>query len=163
MKKGDEWGTQRDLLDKLNEEFHFEIDLAASKANYKPCGLYITKKQNSLTFDWTRWRSCWLNPPYSKPLINQFMKKCSDSVELWADNVDGGPWKLVALVRFDPTTTWFKQHVDGVAAEVRMLARRVKFEGASSAYAFPCCVVVYSNDNTNWNWDTEYYIWDWKE
>ncbi len=47
----DEWATPQDFFDKLNEEFHFDLDPCASDSNHK-CEKYYTRSQNGLLQDW---------------------------------------------------------------------------------------------------------------
>jgi len=135
----DEWATPQDLFDKLNKEFGFYTDLCANKDNNK-CDLYTTDVEkyvsDSVTANTTGIsHTYWMNPPYSRGNIDMCMEQ--------AYKLSTRGHTVVCLVRCDPSTQWFQKHVDGVAAEVRMLDSRVRFVGASSAYNFPCCVVVY--------------------
>ena len=41
----DEWGTPNDLFIKLNKQYNFTLDVAASNTNYK-CKKYYTKEDN---------------------------------------------------------------------------------------------------------------------
>lgn len=47
----DEWATPQDLFDKLNEEFHFEIDVCATEENAK-CAKYFTAESDGLKQNW---------------------------------------------------------------------------------------------------------------
>jgi len=154
-----EWETPDDLWDKLDEEFEFSLDAACTKLNCKDTPRHIFKDDNedSLRKDWGVLcttdelpRTVWLNPPYSRGNIDKFMEKA------YNEFLKG--CTVVALVRDDPSTSWYRKWVDGKAAEVRRLVRRVRFVGADSAYNFPCCVVVYSTDG----YPTKYHLWDWK-
>lgn len=61
----EEWETPQRLFDDLNEEFHFNWDLAATKSNAK-CEYFYTKDDDALNQNWpTNIGYCWLNPPYS--------------------------------------------------------------------------------------------------
>lgn len=60
----DEWETPQDLFDKLNEEFHFTIDVCATEENAK-VSKFFTKDQNGLLQDWTG-ETVWCNPPYGR-------------------------------------------------------------------------------------------------
>ena len=60
----DEWETPHELFDKLNDEFHFTIDVCASEWNAKVIR-YYTKEQNGLNQDWTG-ETVWCNPPYGR-------------------------------------------------------------------------------------------------
>lgn len=45
------WETPQDFFEKLDEEFHFTLDAAASDENHK-CERYYTEQQNGLLKDW---------------------------------------------------------------------------------------------------------------
>jgi len=59
-----EWSTPQDLYDKLNEEFRFTVDVAASDDNHKTA-FYYTEDENGLVQDWSE-ESVWCNPPYGR-------------------------------------------------------------------------------------------------
>ncbi len=56
-----DWNTPKSLFNKLNEEFHFEYDLAADEKNTL-CPKFYSKENDGLKQKWTG--VCWLNPPY---------------------------------------------------------------------------------------------------
>jgi len=62
----DEWSTPQDLFDRLNDEFHFTIDVCASEENTK-VSRYYTKEQDGLKQDWTG-ETVWCNPPYGRQI-----------------------------------------------------------------------------------------------
>ncbi len=47
----DDWCTPQDLFNKLNAEFHFDLDAAASDINTK-CPRYFTKETDGLQNSW---------------------------------------------------------------------------------------------------------------
>ena len=47
----DDWSTPQWLFDKLNDEFHFDLDPCANEQNHK-CENYFTKEQDGLTKKW---------------------------------------------------------------------------------------------------------------
>lgn len=49
--KSDEWATPQDFFDKLDKEFHFNLDPCADENNHK-CDLFYTKEQDGLTKNW---------------------------------------------------------------------------------------------------------------
>ena len=49
--KEEKWATPQDFFDKLNDEFHFTLDAAASPDNAK-CANYFTEEQDGLTQSW---------------------------------------------------------------------------------------------------------------
>ena len=42
--KNDQWTTPQDFFDKLNDEFHFDLDPCADEYNHK-CEEYFTREQ----------------------------------------------------------------------------------------------------------------------
>lgn len=159
----DYWETPKDLFDKLNKEFLFDVDVCATPET-KKCGHWFGELGHlgfidALQADWyddtvMGFTSFWMNPPYSRGNIEKFMEKA------YKESLKGAT--VVCLVRFDPSAKWFQNWVDDKAEEVRMLARRVKFVGAPSAYNFPCCIVIYNPNCSKYEYITDYYIWDWK-
>lgn len=49
--ESDEWETPQDLFDKLDDEFHFDLDPCATAENAK-CDVYFTREQNGLSVSW---------------------------------------------------------------------------------------------------------------
>lgn len=49
--KTDQWSTPQWLFDKLNNEFHFDLDVCADESNYK-CEKYFSKQQDGLKMEW---------------------------------------------------------------------------------------------------------------
>lgn len=47
----DEWATPQDFFDKLDAEFHFDLDVCATPENAK-CARYYTKVQDGLKQPW---------------------------------------------------------------------------------------------------------------
>ena len=71
----DLWATPQDFFDKLNEEFHFQLDVCATAENAK-CEKYYTKDQDGLNMPWIG--ICWCNPPYGRE-IGRWVKKAFES------------------------------------------------------------------------------------
>jgi len=59
------WGTPQDFFDKLNEEFHFELDVCATAENAK-CKKYYSPEEDGLKQEWKG--VCWMNPPYGREI-----------------------------------------------------------------------------------------------
>lgn len=49
--KTDQWATPMDFFQKLDREFHFNLDPCADDRNHK-CEKYFTKEENGLQKDW---------------------------------------------------------------------------------------------------------------
>jgi len=47
----DEWSTPQDFFDRLDKEFHFELDVCANHENHK-CAKYFTKADDGLSMTW---------------------------------------------------------------------------------------------------------------
>ena len=60
----DNLGTDPALYAKLNERFHFTLDVAASRDNAKTPAYFALDRQNGLTVPW--FGRVWCNPPYSQ-------------------------------------------------------------------------------------------------
>jgi phage N-6-adenine-methyltransferase len=74
----DEWRTPKYLYDKLNVEFNFTLDPAATEENAL-CDNFFTKEQDGLKQDW-RGHNSFVNPPYSQ--LKTWVKKGYDSTDL---------------------------------------------------------------------------------
>lgn len=68
-----EWETPQYLFDELNDEFHFTIDVCATKENAK-VNRFFTKDQDGLKQDWTG-ETVWCNPPYGREMY-AWVRKC---------------------------------------------------------------------------------------
>ena len=121
--------TPDELFSPLNKEFNFILDAAATMRNTK-CTLYISPAMDALSIPWVTKQargSVWLNPPYSRGIIGQF-------VEMAVATASTERATVVCLLPADPSTNWWKYHVLGgtnkpyrVHTEIRFLTPRVKF------------------------------------
>lgn len=57
------WETPQDFFDRLNDEFHFTLDVCATYETAK-CKYYYTPEQDGLKQQWGG--ICWMNPPYGR-------------------------------------------------------------------------------------------------
>ena len=53
----DNWATPQNFFDKLNAEFHFDLDVCADESNHK-CDTYYTKEQDGLAMPWNGKELC---------------------------------------------------------------------------------------------------------
>ena len=140
--KSDEWETPPDVFDRLNDEFDFEVDLAASTDNHK-CDHWWAKDDDALVQTWhDGFSRGWLNPPYSRGLCAKFIAKAA------AERLQGFLTVMLLPARTDTkafhayiydASTW--QAREGV--EIRFLPGRLKFGGSTNAAPFPSMVVVF--------------------
>jgi len=131
---GGEWATPQDFYAKLNAEFHFTLDAAASHSNAK-CAKYFTKDSDSLSQPWEGAVFC--NPPYGRTIGDWLAK----------GRLEASKGALVVfLVHARTDTRWFHEHVYHVADEIRFIKGRLKFEhkdGTKQSAPFPSMVVIY--------------------
>jgi phage N-6-adenine-methyltransferase len=113
MKENDEWYTPKEIIHSLGK---FDLDPATS---LEACNLnqsaknYYTADENGLEQTWEG--RVWLNPPYSNPLIQQFMLKMA------------GHNNGIALVFAKIEAKWFHDVVFRHAAAIKFLYNRIRF------------------------------------
>jgi site-specific DNA-methyltransferase (adenine-specific) len=153
--KNTEWETPRALFSKLNEEFDFFMDLAATRENAK-CFFFYTKRDDALQCDWKQdidllygsqhistcldlesmcsdSKVCWCNPPYGRN-IGKWIEK--------AHLEAGRGVTTVMLLPARTDTRWFHRYIYG-QYEVRFLQGRLTFQWASSPAPFPSMIVIF--------------------
>ena len=62
-----DWCTPQDFFDRLNEEFSFVLDAAATNKTAK-CPLYYTPETDGLSQSWDRGGAVFCNPPYGREI-----------------------------------------------------------------------------------------------
>lgn len=123
--------TPKWFVDALKEEFDFEIDLAATRANCRiirdtgPAYLgpdhVVPALRDSLLVPWHVWGRCgWLNGPYSRGQIMKFCAKAEAEAEKG--------FTTVSLIPGDVSTEYYHRYV--LPGEHRIVKTRLKFEGA---------------------------------
>lgn len=138
----DEWSTPPEVFGPLNEEFGFTLDASAKHWNAKTTRFFGPDESGGgLTLPWDS-GIVWLNPPYSD--IASWLKKAIVEADKGAT--------VVCLLPLSPDRHWWRDCVEGVADEVRLLTRSnlrsgrvhfVKENGTSGRAPFASCVVVY--------------------
>ena len=112
--KTDLWETPQDLFDKLDREFHFDLDVCALPENAK-CERYYTPEQDGLPQPWNG--VCWCNPPYGRQ-IGKWVRKALFSSFAGAT--------VVMLLPARTDTKWFHDYILH-RSEVRFLPGRIRF------------------------------------
>lgn len=137
------WCTPQDFFDKLNEEFHFTLDAAATDKTAK-CQKYFTPETNGLLQSWNCGGSVFCNPPYGRE-IGKWVKKAYDEAKL-------GGQSIVLLIPARTDTTYFHDYIYG-KAEIRFIRGRLRFTdedgNASDPAPFPSMVVVYNSKKSD--------------
>lgn len=127
------WETPQDFFDKLNEEFHFTIDVCATKETAK-CDKFYTKEDDAFSKDWKG--VCWMNPPYGNEIYD-WMEKAYHSFLHGAT--------VVCLVPARTDTKWW--HDFCMWGEVRFVKGRLKFGNQKNSAPFPSAVIIFSNNS----------------
>ena len=130
--KEEKWATPQDFFDKLNEEFHFTLDAAASPENAK-CANYFTEEQDGLAQSWGG-HTVWCNPPYCRK-TGLWVKKAYEEHQRTGCTV-------VMLLPSRTDVRWFHDYILG-KAEIRFIKGRLKFGGNKNSAPFPSIVVIY--------------------
>jgi len=131
-----EYPTPDWLFKKLDEEFHFDLDPAATPENAK-CPNYYTKEQDGLRQPW--YGNVFLNPPYGKE-IKKWMKKAYEEVKVYKRaNV------VVALIPSRTDTSWWHDYVMK-ADEIRFIRGRLRFGNAKNSAPFPSAIVIWRRE-----------------
>lgn len=125
-----EWETPQDFFDKLDAEFHFDLDVCANDSNHK-CDKYYTQEQDGLKQKWEG--MVWCNPPYGRE-IGKWVKACSEY------------GNAVMLLPARTDTRWFHDYIYG-KGEIRFIRGRLKFGGSSNSAPFPSMVVVFRKES----------------
>ena len=128
----EDWETPREFFERLDGEFHFDLDVCAFPHNAK-CLAYFTKEDDGLARDWGK-HTCWMNPPYGKD-IKAWMTKALDASRRGAT--------VVCLVPSRTDTAWWHDTVIAGGAEVRFVRGRLRFVGAEHPAPFPSAVVIF--------------------
>ena len=139
-----DWETPKELFDDLNNEFDFELDAFASDKNAK-CKHYFTEKDDSFQQDWTRYKSIFINPPYTSKVQDEVLKKINDTIS-------HPDWKgvIVLLIPARTDTKRWHDYIFNKADDIRFIRGRLRFEvdgiprGSST---FPSAVIVYDSRN----------------
>ena len=129
-----EWETPQDFFDKLNEQYHFELDACATPYNAK-CKNFFTKKENALSQNWGGWRTIWCNPPYGRE-IGKWVRKAYEESRKGVT--------VVCLLPARTDTRWFHDYCK--KGKVEFVRGRLKFGGSKNSAPFPSMVVVFEEE-----------------
>lgn len=128
--KTDLWATPQDFFDKLDNEFHFTLDVCATPENAK-CEKYYTKKDNGLFQNWDG--VVWCNPPYGRQ-IGEWVEKA------YIEHTRGATVVMLLPARTD--TKWFHDYIYPYA-QIRFVRGRLKFGNSTNSAPFPSMVVIF--------------------
>ena len=135
--KSNAWCTPQDFFEKLDAQYHFTIDAAATRENAK-CARYFTVVEDGLAQSWAGER-VFCNPPYGRE-IGRWVRKAweeSERAEL-----------IVMLIPARTDTHYFHDYLLG-RAELHFLRGRLRFtleDGTCGPAPFPSMLAVYHRD-----------------
>lgn len=132
----DEWGTPKDLFDRLDHEFNFTLDVASDSGNAK-CERYYTKEIDGLKQSWHD-EIVFCNPPYSGNQIMKWVKK--------AFSERNNARAIVMLIPVRTDRKYFHNYILN-HAEIRFIKSRPKFiplKGQNNGCpSFPSMIVIW--------------------
>lgn len=139
------WCTPADFFSELDQEFHFNLDPAATDKSAK-CARYFTPADDGLKADWGGCR-VFCNPPYGRQITDWVRKGYEESKK---------PGTLVVmLIPARTDTSYFHDYIfHGKADEVRFIRGRLTFtdedgnptkdaKGRPCSAPFPSAVVIW--------------------
>ena len=132
------WCTPPDFFTELDQEFHFDLDPAATDKSAK-CAKYFTPADDGLSKDWGGGGG-FCNPPYGRAIQDWVRKGYEESRKPGT--------VVVMLIPARTDTSYYHDYIfHGKADEVRFLRGRLKFTdedgNAKDAAPFPSAVIVW--------------------
>ena len=142
------WATPQDFFDKLNQEFHFNLDPCALPENAK-CSKFFTPADNGLIQDWGG-QKCSVTLLMVERLLTgcvSAMRKAKSQIQQWLCLFQPEAKKpgtvVVALIPARTDTRFFHDYIYHKAKEIRFIRGRLKFGGSKNAAPFPSMVVIF--------------------
>jgi site-specific DNA-methyltransferase (adenine-specific) len=126
-----EWETPKDLYDRLDAEFHFNLDPCCTRENRK-CLRYFTSEVDGLSQSWEGSR-VFMNPPYSH--LEKWTEKA------YRESQNGA--LVVGLLPARTDTRWFWDWIWPDKSLVRFIKGRLKFGNGKGSAPFPSMIVVW--------------------
>lgn len=129
--KEEKWETPQDFFDKLDAEFHFTLDPAASNCNHK-CNRYFTEKEDGLKQNWVG-HTVFCNPPYGRK-TGLWVRKAYEESQKGST--------VVMLLPSRTDTKWFHEYCLPYG-ELRFVKDRLKFGGSKNSAPFGSLVCIF--------------------
>lgn len=147
-----DWETPVELFSKMDEIFHFSLDVAANERN-KKCDMFYSINEDGLSQSWKQvGGAVWCNPPYGREIGKWVEKAYKES--LLHDTT------IVLLIPARTDTNYFHNFIYG-KADVFFVKGRLKFldenKKEQNSAPFPSMLVVFNYSgsglekvNSNW-------------
>jgi phage N-6-adenine-methyltransferase len=136
--KNTDWETPPEIFKKLDDKYHFDLDVCATKENTK-CVIYIDPERDALKQDWGG-HICFMNPPYGREIKNWVKKAYEESKKPFT--------VVVCLLPARTDTSWWHDYV--MKGQITFIRGRISFlsNGKKLAPApFPSAIVVFMNEH----------------
>lgn len=130
------WETPKNLFNKLDNVFNFDLDVCALKETAK-CSKYFTPEIDGLKQDWKE--TCWMNPPYGREQVKWVFKALEESNKHFN--------QIVCLIPARPDTKIWHEVIFPNAKAVCFIKGRIKFGDSTSSAPFPSAIVVFGSIN----------------
>ena len=131
----DDWETPQELFDRMDRQFHFEMDVAATAENTK-CINFYTREMDGLSLPWSRVN--WCNPPYGAEIL-EWCRKADEEAQ------NGNLTVMLIPARTD--AGWFHEYCKKYRIE--FIRGRIKFVGAKYNAPFPSMFVFFGKEFEN--------------
>lgn len=131
--KKQDYETPNCIFQKLNDEFHFNLDVCANEEN-KKCSAFFSEEENGLDKTWNG--MCWMNPPYVS--MKQWIEKAYN--ETRKENCT-----VVMIIPARTNTNWWHEYC--MKGEVRFVKGRPKFRGCKHGLPQPLAIVIMKKDS----------------
>jgi site-specific DNA-methyltransferase (adenine-specific) len=132
------WETPQNLFDKLDSEFHFTLDVCATKETAK-CKKYYTPEIDGLKQDWQG--IGWCNPPYGRGIINWIKKAYNESVK--------NNSTIICLIPARTDTKYQHEIIFKYAKAICFIKGRLKFGNSTNSAPFPSEIIVFGKELNN--------------
>jgi phage N-6-adenine-methyltransferase len=164
MASHDIWGTPLDFFKVVDDEFHFDLDAAAT-ASDTLCERYITPEQDALKTPWDG-KNVWCNPPYgagstgSSGTLESFIARGFEQSNELHNTV------VMLLPAYTDPKYWSNYVMR--AHEVRFLKGRLKFRDnlgtATMSARFPSVLVIFKwLKGETFGKSPNIFNWDWRK
>lgn len=158
----DDWTTPQDFYDRINREFDFTLDAAATAFNRKaPLHLNDAFREN-----WTtRQGAIFCNHPYGAAATPAWVARAAAEFALWGNTT-------VLLSPAAVETRWFHNIAAPYAQEIRLIKGRLKFGNVlckdgtigETCAPFPSALIIFTKRRLTFGRSAKALIrtWDWR-
>jgi len=131
-----EWVTPKELYDRLNKVFKFDLDPCTTEENPLNTPVWMTKRIDGLKQRWEG--NVFVNPPYNQEIKKWLQKAISEIEKGHVNNV-------VFLLPARTDTKWFHDYIYAKPkVQIIFLKGRVKFRFSKYGAPFPSMIVIFT-------------------